>query len=49
MNTTLRWVKFEAVMTAILPVNGISAPKINSFEQYHISKLENSFYLTRGI
>ena len=42
MNTTLRWVKFEALMIAILPVNGISAPKFHSFEQKPVSKLEIS-------
>ncbi len=42
MNATLRWTKFEAIMIAILSVNGISASKINSFKMNHISDLENS-------
>lgn len=42
MNTTLRWIKFEAIMIAILPTNGISASKINSFDKYHIRNLEHS-------
>lgn len=42
MNSTLRWVKFEALMIAILPVYGITAPKFHSFRQKTISKLESS-------
>ena len=42
MNTTLRWIRFEAIMIAILPTNGISASKINSVHRNHIRKLENS-------
>jgi hypothetical protein len=42
MNAALRWIKFEAIMIAILPVNGISAPKFNSFQYNPISKLEIS-------
>jgi len=42
MNTTLRWIRFEAIMIAILPNNGISASKINRFDQNHIRKLEHS-------
>lgn len=40
MNASLRWIKFEAIMIAILSDNGISAPKINSFEDEPISELE---------
>lgn len=42
MNSSLKWTKFEAVMTAVNAVNGISAPFFNSFEKSHISDLENS-------
>lgn len=42
MNTTLRWVKFEALMIAILPVYGISASKFHSFRQETVSESENS-------
>ncbi len=42
MNTTLRWIAFEAIMNAILPINGISASKFNSFQKNHISKLDIS-------
>jgi hypothetical protein len=42
MNTTLRWIKFEAIMIAILPVKGISALKLNSFEDNPISRLDIS-------
>lgn len=42
MNSTLRWTKFEAVMTAVYAVNGISALIFNSFDKNHISDLENS-------
>jgi hypothetical protein len=43
MNTTLRWIRFEAIMIALLPINGISASKFHSFKKNHIGKLENSF------
>lgn len=42
MNNTLRWVKFESVMTANLVVSGIAMPKFNSFSLNQISLLENS-------
>lgn len=42
MNTTLRWIKFESIMNAILLINRISASKFNSFNKNHISKLEFS-------
>ncbi len=42
MNTTLRWIRFEAIMIAILSNNGIGASKINSFDKNHIRKLVNS-------
>ncbi len=42
MNTTLRWIKFESIMIAILSINGISASKINRFDKIHIRRLENS-------
>lgn len=42
MNTTLRWVKFEAVMNAIFANKGIGASKINSFKIDHIRELEKS-------
>jgi hypothetical protein len=42
MNNTLRWVKFESVMTANFAVSGIAAPKFNRFRRNHISLLENS-------
>jgi hypothetical protein len=42
MNATLRWIRFEAIMIAILPSNGISAPIFNSFEDNPISSLERS-------
>ncbi len=31
MNSTLRWVKFEAIMIAFLDVKAISASKFHSF------------------
>lgn len=37
MYTILKWIRFEAIMTAILPVNGISASKFHSFKQNPIS------------
>ncbi len=37
MYATLKWIRFEAIMTAILPVNGISASKFHSFKQSPIS------------
>jgi hypothetical protein len=42
MNATLRWVKFEAIMIALFQVKGISASKINSFKENHMSNLEIS-------
>ncbi len=42
MNTTLRWIRFEAIMIAILPTQGISAPIFNSFQDNPISSLEHS-------
>ncbi len=42
MNAALRWIKFEAIMIAILPVKGIRAPKFNSFQYNPISELEIS-------
>jgi hypothetical protein len=42
MNTTLRWIRFEAIMIAILPTNGISASIFNSFQDNPISSLEHS-------
>jgi hypothetical protein len=42
MNATLKWTKFEAIMTAVNAVKGISALIFNSFENNHISDLENS-------
>ncbi len=42
MNTTLRWIRFEAIMIAILPNNGISAPIFNSFQYNPIGSLEHS-------
>jgi len=41
MNKTLRWIKFESIMTAVIRVNGISASKFNR-NKSHISILENS-------
>jgi hypothetical protein len=41
MNTSLRWAKLEALMIAILPVYGITAPKFHSFKEKPISELEN--------
>ncbi len=41
MNNTLRWVKFESVMTAIYGVYGITAPKIE-LTDHPISLLEHS-------
>lgn len=43
MNTTLRWIKFEAIMIAILSLKGISALKFNNFDNNHIRRLEKSF------
>ncbi|MDF2941739.1 MAG: hypothetical protein K0S01_597 [Herbinix sp.] len=43
MNTTLRWIKFEAIMIALLSLKGISASKYHSFNKNHISWLEYSF------
>jgi len=42
MNTTLRWIRFEAIMIALLPTQGISASKFNSIQNNHISKMERS-------
>lgn len=42
MNSSLRWTKFEAIMTAVKAVSGIRAPFFNSFDHNHISDLENS-------
>lgn len=42
MSESLRWTKFETIMIAILPVNGISASKFNRFQKNHLSFLENS-------
>ncbi len=42
MVTTLKWIKFEAIMTAISPIKGISASKFHSFRQNPISWLEIS-------
>lgn len=39
MNSMLKWTKFETIMTASFAVRAISAPKINSFRQDHISKV----------
>lgn len=39
MNKTLRWIKFEAIMTALFLVEARSVSKFNSFN--HISILEN--------
>lgn len=43
MNATLKWVKFEALMIALLPIKGISAPFFNSFNQNRISVRDNSY------
>jgi hypothetical protein len=42
MNSMLKWTKFEAIMTAVLAVPAISAPKNNSFRLDHIRILEKS-------
>lgn len=42
MTNTLRWVKFESVMTAIYGVYGITAPKIEELTDEPISLLEYS-------
>ncbi len=42
MSNTLRWVKFESVMTAIYGVNGITTPKIKESTDDPISILVHS-------
>lgn len=42
MSNTLRWVKFESVMTAIYGVNGITAPKTCELTDDPISLLVHS-------
>jgi hypothetical protein len=42
MNKTLKWVKFESIMTSLFLVNGISLSKFNRFKNNHISILEIS-------
>ncbi len=42
MNNTLRWIKFESVMMANFAINGITAPKFNSFKSNRISLLDIS-------
>ena len=42
MTNTLRWVKFESVMTAIYGVSGITAPKIKELTDQPMSILEHS-------
>ena len=42
MSNTLRWVKFESVMTAIYGVNGITASKTCELTDHPISLLVHS-------
>jgi hypothetical protein len=42
MNKTLRWVKFESIMTALFQVKARSASKFNRFNQSPLSFLEIS-------
>lgn len=42
MNNTLRWIKFESIMTADFSVNGISAPNFIRFNKNQLSLLEKS-------